>query len=167
MITGFSGVPHGKSLSRCVHRLPAGLWIGEIEDFGPKYAPKLRVQGDQRFSTTISMAGVSLVNLFQSCTMERWKPIWIATLYISDAIAQKIRLKHSIDVDTLVSHLICNHAVRGKLIKSPDHGERILIYAQLSQNTYIRAYIDAVDSDYSAYSLRTAQITSQIPIVRR
>lgn len=31
MITGVSGVPHGKSLSRWMHRLPAGLWIREIE----------------------------------------------------------------------------------------------------------------------------------------
>ncbi|MDO8645089.1 MAG: hypothetical protein Q7R42_00670 [Candidatus Planktophila sp.] len=99
--------------------------------------------------------------------MERWKPIWIATLYISDAIAQKIQLKHNVDVDTLVSYLICNHAVRGKLIESADHGERILIYVRLSHDRYIRAYIDVVDPDYSAYSLRTACVTSQIPIVGR
>ena len=99
--------------------------------------------------------------------MERWKPIWIATLYISDAIAQKIRLKHNIDTDQLMRFLVCNKSVRGRFINNKEHGTRILIYMQLSNDRYIRAYVDVVDSDYSAYSLRTAQFTSQIPIVGR
>ena len=99
--------------------------------------------------------------------MERWKPIWIATLYISDAIAQKIQLKHNVNADQLMRYLVCNKAVRGKLIDSREHGARILIYVQLSHDRYFRAFIDEVDADYSAYSLRTAQFTSQIPIVGR
>lgn len=99
--------------------------------------------------------------------MERWKPIWIATLSISDAIAQKIRLKHNIDTDQLMRFLVCNKAVRGRFLNDKEHGTRILIYVQVTHDRYIRAYIDEIDFDYSAYSLRTAQFTSQIPIVGR
>lgn len=105
--------------------------------------------------------------MHESCTVERWKPIWIATLYISDAIAQKIQLKHNVDTDQLMRFLVCNKAVRGRLIEGTEHGRRILIYVQLTHGMYFRAFVDEVDADYSAYSLRTAQFTSQIPIVRR
>ena len=99
--------------------------------------------------------------------MERWKPIWIATLYISDAIAQKIQLKHNVDTDQLMRFLVCNKSVKGRFINDNAHGTRMLIYVRLTHDRYLRAFIDEVDADYSAYSLRTAQITSQIPIVRR
>ena len=105
--------------------------------------------------------------MFQSCAMERWKPIWIATLYISDSIVQKIQLKHNIDADLLIQFLVCNKAVRGRLIDDTSHGTRILVYVELSNDRYFRAFIDEIDPDYSAYSLRTAQFTSQIPIVGR
>ena len=99
--------------------------------------------------------------------MECCNPIWIATLFISDAIAQKIQLKHNIDVDQLIQFLVCNQAVRSRLIDDIFHGTRILVYVELSNDRFFRAFIDEVDPDYSAYSLRTAQFTSQIPIVRR
>jgi hypothetical protein len=39
------------------------------------------------------------------------------------------------------------------------------VFALLTDRKYLVAYLDLIDEHYSAWSLRTAQITSQIPIV--
>ena len=99
--------------------------------------------------------------------MEKWVPIWIATLNISEVTSRKLSLKHGIDLLQLQESLICNSKIRGREVDMPVHGRRFLIYVEVEKEKYIRAYLDLVDFEYSVYSLRTAQITSQIPILRR
>ncbi len=99
--------------------------------------------------------------------MVKWVPIWIATLNISEVTSRKLALKHGIDLLQLQEFLICNSKIRGREVETPVHGRRFLIYVEVEKDKYIRAYLDLVDFEYSVYSLRTAQITSQIPILRR
>ena len=99
--------------------------------------------------------------------MEKWIPIWIATLNVSEVTSRKLALKHGIDLLQLQDLLICNSKIRGREVETPVHGKRFLIYVEMEKDKYIRAYLDLVDFEYSAYSLRTAQMTSQIPILRR
>lgn len=99
--------------------------------------------------------------------MEKWVPIWIATLNVSEVTSQKLALKHGIDSLQLQEVLICNSKIRGREVETPVHGRHFLIYVEVEKDKYIRAYLDLVDFEYSVYSLRTAQITSQIPILRR
>jgi hypothetical protein len=99
--------------------------------------------------------------------MEKWIPIWIATLNVSEVTSRKLALKHGIDLLQLQDLLICNSKIRGREVETPVHGKRFLIYVEVEKDKYIRAYLDLVDFEYSAYSLRTAQMTSQIPILRR
>ncbi|MCX6425780.1 MAG: hypothetical protein NTV47_03375 [Actinobacteria bacterium] len=99
--------------------------------------------------------------------MEKWVPIWIATLNVSEVTSRKLALKHGIDSLQIQEFLICNSKIRGREVETPLHGSRFLIYVEVEKDKYIRAYLDLVDFEYSVYSLRTAQITSQIPILRR
>lgn len=64
-------------------------------------------------------------------------PSTIESLDISPRIEHKIQVKHGINADDLRWHLVCNSRLLGS------------------------------DGYYSAWSLRTAQVTSQIPIVGR
>jgi hypothetical protein len=99
--------------------------------------------------------------------MGNWEPIWIASLEISPRIEQKIQAKHGIDADDLRWHLVCNSRVLGRTHRSHKHGSRTMVFALLADRKYLVAYLDLIDDYYSASSLRTAQVTSQIPIVGR
>lgn len=48
-----------------------------------------------------------------------------------------------------------------------EHGSRMLVYVEISERKYLIAYVDLLSSDYSAWSIRTARITSQIPMLGR
>ncbi|MFZ2228052.1 MAG: hypothetical protein WA090_01360 [Candidatus Nanopelagicaceae bacterium] len=95
--------------------------------------------------------------------MGNWKPIWIASLEISDSIREKIQAKHHIDPDELLAHLICNPRVRGRFVYNLEHGQRYLIYIQVRPGKIFEVHANLVHFDYSAWSLRTARIVAKIP----
>lgn len=69
--------------------------------------------------------------------------------------------------DELRRHLVCNKRLLGRTYRDQLHGTRTIVFALLSDKKYVVAYLDLKDDHYSAWSLRTARITSQIPNVRR
>lgn len=95
--------------------------------------------------------------------MGNWKPIWIASPQINDSIREKIHSKHHVDSDELLTHLICNARVRGRPIYNSEHGQRYLIFVQVQPGKIFEVHANLVDSDYSAWSLRTARIVARIP----
>lgn len=99
--------------------------------------------------------------------MGNWEPIWIASLATPPWIERKIHMKHGIDIEEVRRNLLCNPLVLGRVTRSRDHGSRTVVFSEYAVEKYIIAHIDLVDEYYSAWSLRTVRIASQIPIVRR
>jgi hypothetical protein len=99
--------------------------------------------------------------------MGNWEPIWIATLDISPRISAKIQQKHGIEISTLRENLICNKRLRGRFEENNLHGYRCILYVEIHNGKFLKAYLDLIDRDYSAWSLRSALVTSQIPEIRR
>lgn len=95
--------------------------------------------------------------------MGNWKPIWIASLEISDPIREKIQAKHHVDPDELLTRLICNPGVRGRFVYNLEHGQRYLLYIQVRPGKIFEVHANLVHVDYSAWSLRTARIVARIP----
>ena len=95
--------------------------------------------------------------------MGNWKPIWIASLEISERIREKIHAKHHVDSDELLVHLICNPRVQGRLIYNLEHGQGYLIYIQVRPGKIFEVHANLIQSDYSAWSLRSARIIAKIP----
>ena len=99
--------------------------------------------------------------------MGNWEPVWIASLEIPPWTERKIHVKHGVDIEEVRRALVCNSCVLGRTVRSHEHGSRTIVFAQFSNRKYLVAQIDLIDNYYSAWSLRTARITSQIPITRR
>jgi hypothetical protein len=95
--------------------------------------------------------------------MAIWKKLWIAKIIVEQEIAAKISLKHGVSVDLVERYFLCNHEIFARKIFDFKHGARFLIYSQISEDKYLRGYVDCVNHDYSEYRLRSARITSQIP----
>lgn len=99
--------------------------------------------------------------------MGTWQSIWITKLDISQAVANKISLKHGISILDLREKFICNLDVFGAKVKSSNHGTRYLFYLRVNKDYFIEIYANCLNFDYGEYSVRTARRTSKIVKIRR
>lgn len=99
--------------------------------------------------------------------MGRWEPIWIASLEIEPWIEQKIELKHGVDGETIRKYFVGSNHVSGGKIFDYKHGARTWAFTAFTTGKFLLVHINLVNRDYSAWSLRTARVTSQIPYARR
>ncbi|MCX6430886.1 MAG: hypothetical protein NTX12_08050 [Actinobacteria bacterium] len=99
--------------------------------------------------------------------MGSWQHVWIASLEMPPWIERKIHLKHGVSTRDIRQLLVCNASLLGTHVSNVEHGSRMLVYVEISERKYLIAYVDLLSSDYSAWSIRTARITSQIPMLGR
>lgn len=88
--------------------------------------------------------------------MARWKTIWIAELLISAEVDRKIRLKHGLSAQFLISEFVAAREVSGKVLYDPTNGERLMVAKLKDPLPRVTIFLNAVDLDYSIWSVRTA-----------
>lgn len=88
--------------------------------------------------------------------MVRWETIWIAELLISVEVDRKIRLKHGLSAQFLISEFVAAQEVSGKEIYDLTNGERLMVAKLKDPLPRVTTFLNVVDLDYSIWSVRTA-----------
>lgn len=99
--------------------------------------------------------------------MWSWRNAWIIELDIPWHIAEKISLKHGLDVQVLEELLVENHRLLARRVSDSQHGSREELSLQISKKNFLIGFADITDKEQSIWRLRTMRVSSQNPQKRR